>query len=147
MNSYEYLLKSADEQMGYSAQPRTKVMPSSAAPGAPALPPAPSVAPTTSAPPPSPKLGGLLGDVEQALMRRRLMHEAERAALAGASSAGDRYRSARNTALKSLGLHGLGAGLGGLAAYSAGKHLLHKMQPPQAPAQPSAEDFAEGSSG
>jgi hypothetical protein len=50
-SSYEYLLKSANEQLGYSAQPPTSLGTRTGGPGAPALPPAPSVAPTTSAPP------------------------------------------------------------------------------------------------
>jgi len=139
MNSYVYLLKSANEQLGYAAQSPTSITPRNNAPGAPALPPAPSVAPTTAAPPPSPKTSGLLDDVEIALRRRRLANAARDSALASAEPMAERYRTARNTALKGLGLHGLGLGLGGLAIYGAGRHLLNRATQPQH--APSSEDF------
>lgn len=144
MNSYEYLLKSANEQLGYAAQPPTSTGTRSGGPGAPALPPAPSVAPTTFAPPPSPspKVGGLLDDIETALRRRRLMRAAQDAALASAAPAAERYRAARNKALKSVGLHGLGLGLGGLALYGAGRYLMNRAAPSAPAHQPSSEDFA-----
>lgn len=141
-SSYEYLLKAANEQLGYSAQPPTSLGTRTGGPGAPALPPAPSVAPTTSAPPPSPapKIGSLLDDVETALRRRRLMRAAQDSALASAEPLAAKYRAARSTALKSLGLHGLGVGLGGLALYGAGRHLLSR--PAESAHRPSAEDYS-----
>ena len=150
MNSYEYLFaKRGSEQMGYPAQPSTATGPRTGGLGAPALPPAPSTAPTTSAPAPSPKpnakIGGMLDDVETALRRRRLMQHAQASALEGAAPAVERYQQARNTALKGVGMRGLGLGLGGLALYGGGKALMNHVQQrqPQDAAYPtSSEDFA-----
>lgn len=134
MNSYEFLLKASNEQLGYGAQPPTSVTTRPGGPGAPALPPAPSATPVTMAPPPSPKTAGLGDEVQRAWRLRKLLRAAQDTGQASANTLGGRYRTARNGALKSLGLHGLGVGLGGLGLYGAGRYALRP--------RPSAEDFS-----
>jgi len=107
------------------------------------------------APAPSPKLGGLLDDIETTLRRRRLAQLAQGMAAPGAEAFTQNYRNSRNKTLTTLGLGGLGVGLGGLALYGAGRYALNraKKTPPDveapapdaatAPEQPwKAEDYA-----
>lgn len=144
MNSYEYLLKTAGEQMGYRAQPQTEVVTrQTSTPGAPALPPAPSSAPVSAAPPPSPKMAGIRSDIEKALHRRRQVQLAKEWGLTTLADRTQQYQDARNKVLKTVGLPVLGAGLGGLALYGLGKHLLQRraeQDPPRG-----AEDFSAAS--
>lgn len=132
--------KHSNEDTGYSTAAPTSTTPRRTGIGAPALPPTPSAAPTTMAPPPSPKLGGLLDDIESTLRRRRLAGAAREAAMRQAEVQVrpqlERYQATRNKTLKSLGLHGLGAGLGGLALYGAGRYALERAS------SPPAEDYA-----
>lgn len=132
--------KTSNEDTGYSTAAPTSTTPRRTGIGAPALPPTPSAAPTTMAPPPSPKLGGLLDDIELTLRRRRLAGVAREVSLQQAAAQArpqlERYQATRNKTLKSLGLHGLGAGLGGLALYGAGRYALGRASAPP------AEDYA-----
>jgi len=150
-NSQKY----SSEDGGYSTAAPTSTAPRRTGVGAPALPPAPSAAPTTMAPAPSPKLGGLLDDIETTLRRRRLAQLAQGMAAPGAEAFTQNYRNSRNKTLTTLGLGGLGVGLGGLALYGAGRYALNraKKTPPDveapapdaatAPEQPwKAEDYA-----
>lgn len=150
-NSQKY----SSEDVGYSTAAPTSTTPRRTGIGAPALPPAPSAAPTTMAPAPSPKLGGLMDDIETTLRRRRLAQLAQGVAAPGAEAFTQNYRNSRNKTMATLGLGGLGLGLGGLALYGAGRYALNraKQAPPdeavpaleassEAPPALKAEDYA-----
>lgn len=126
-NSQKY----SSEDVGYSTAAPTSTTPRRTGIGAPALPPAPSAAPTTMAPAPSPKLGGLMDDIETTLRRRRLAQLAQGMAAPGAEAFTQNYRNSRNKTLTTLGLGGLGVGLGGLALYGAGRYALNRAKPAQ----------------